>query len=95
MNKYFQLLGLAMKAGKVHTGEKALESVKSGEAKLVLLASDASERTKKKVKNKCTFYHVNVVSVDDSIRLSHSIGKTNCMIIAICDEGFAERLEII
>ena len=95
MNKYFQILGLARKAGKVKIGEKALESVKSGEAKLVLLASDASERTKKKVQNKCTFYQVNLVCIENSTLLSQSIGKTNCMMVAICDKGFAERLEIM
>ena len=44
------MLGLAMKAGKVSSGEFATEqAVKSGSAYLVILAETASANTQKKI----------------------------------------------
>ena len=42
------LLGLAMRARKLATGESALKAVQSQQAHLVFIASDASDNTKKK-----------------------------------------------
>ena len=53
------LVGLAAKAGKVVSGEFATEkAVKSQKASLVLIAEDASENTKKKFRDMCTYYQV-------------------------------------
>ena len=52
------LLGLAMRARKLATGESALKAVQSQQAHLVFIASDASDNTKKKYIDKCTYYHV-------------------------------------
>ena len=51
-DKILSLIGLATKAGRCISGETMTESeTKSGKAKLVIVASDASENTKKKEKN--------------------------------------------
>ena len=48
-DKVLSLIGLAMKAGKCVSGETMTESeTKSGKAKFVIVAGDASENTKKK-----------------------------------------------
>ena len=48
------MLGLAMKAGKVVSGEFAVDkSIKEGSAFLVIIASDASDNTRKKFSNSC------------------------------------------
>ena len=53
------MLGLAMKAGKVSSGEFATEqAVKSGSAYLVILAETASANTQKKFRNMCAYYKV-------------------------------------
>ena len=58
-SRVFGLLGLAAKAGKVQSGEFSTEkSVKSGRAYLVLVSEEASENTKKKFRNMCTYYEV-------------------------------------
>ncbi|MDY5023246.1 MAG: ribosomal L7Ae/L30e/S12e/Gadd45 family protein, partial [Blautia sp.] len=58
-NKTMSLVGLATKAGKTASGEFSTEkAVKTGKAYLVLVAEDASENTKKKFRNMCTFYEV-------------------------------------
>ncbi|MFS8514714.1 MAG: ribosomal L7Ae/L30e/S12e/Gadd45 family protein, partial [Planifilum fulgidum] len=59
MDKLLQLLGLAMRAKKVVTGTEAvLRAIRSGEARLVLVAEDASQGALKKVRDKCSFYSV-------------------------------------
>ena len=50
------MLGLAMKAGKVSSGEFATEqAVKSGSAGLVILAEPATANTQKKIRNKSAY----------------------------------------
>ncbi len=50
MNKTLSLIGLAMKAGKVVSGEQTVEmAIKSGEVFLCIVAVDASDNTKKEV----------------------------------------------
>jgi len=50
-NRALSRLGLAMRAGKLVTGDEAvMKAVRSGEAKLVVLARDASENTGKNLR---------------------------------------------
>lgn len=49
MNKFLQLLGLAMRAGKVVSGEElVIREIRSGKAQLVILAEDAKKKHGKK-----------------------------------------------
>ena len=77
------------------SGEFACEnSIKSGKAKLVLIASDASENTKKKFVNSAKFYKVDVI-VDsglDKESLGKALGKGERSIIAVLDGGFAQKI---
>ena len=58
-NRVLSLIGLATKAGKTVSGEFSTEkSVKTGKGLLVIVAEDASENTKKKFRNMCSFYEV-------------------------------------
>lgn len=55
-NRVLSLIGLATKAGKTVSGEFSTEkSVKTGKGLLVIVAEDASENTKKKFRNMCSF----------------------------------------
>ena len=58
-NKVLSLVGLATKAGKTVSGEFSTEkAVKTGTASLVIVSAEASDNTKKKFQNMCTFYEV-------------------------------------
>ncbi len=47
--KFLNLLGLAMRAGKLVTGEElTLKDIRANKAKFVFVAQDASENTRKK-----------------------------------------------
>ena len=86
------LLGLAMRARKLATGESALKAVQSQQAHFVFIASDASDNTKKYI-DKCTYYHVDYYVAGTSEELSNSVGKINRMAIAVLDAGFAKSMK--
>jgi ribosomal protein L7Ae-like RNA K-turn-binding protein len=92
--KVLSYLGLAKKAGKVVTGEESCEKcIAGGTAVLVLVASDASDNTKKKFTNKALFYEVSLFIVSDRDELSKAIGMENRPTITVTDKGLGERIK--
>ncbi|CAG7602582.1 putative ribosomal protein YlxQ [Paenibacillus solanacearum] len=94
MNKnFFSNLGLTMRAGKIITGEEmVIQAVRSGEAKLVIVAEDASDNTFKKINDKCSYYGVPLLQTGGREQLGDSIGKEARVAIAVTDAGFARML---
>ncbi len=83
-------IGLCMAAGGVVTGtDLVLGAVRSGRAKFVLISRDASERTKKQLTDKCTYYQVNYrISEYDSAALAQMLGKKSlCSAAAFTGRG--------
>ena len=84
---------LATKAGKTASGEFATEqSVKSFRAELVIVATDASDNTKKKFQNMCEFYEVPIYFYGDKDTLGHAMGKEFRASLAVNDLGFAKGI---
>ncbi|MBP1155964.1 MULTISPECIES: YlxQ family RNA-binding protein [unclassified Paenibacillus] len=93
-DKYLSNLGLAMRAGKLVSGEEmVIDAVRSGQAKLVIVAEDASEGTFKKVNDKCSYYGVPIQQYGRRDQLGASIGKETRVVIAVTDAGFARMLK--
>lgn len=93
-NKTMSLVGLATKAGKTASGEFSTEkAVKTGKAYLVLVAEDASENTKKKFRNMCTFYEVPLYFLSDKEGLGRAMGKEFRASLAVMDESFAQAMQ--
>jgi ribosomal protein L7Ae-like RNA K-turn-binding protein len=93
-NKIFSLLGLAMKAGKVKSGEFAVEkAVKTGLAYMVIVSESASDNTKKKFGNMCLFYEVPIYYYGSKDELGACIGKEFRASLAVVDENFANAIE--
>lgn len=92
--KCHQFLGLAMRAGKVVSGEAiVLSGAKSHKVKLVLLATDVAKNNQKKVTDKCATYNVPLLQVATTDEQSFAIGKANRVVIGITDAGFAKGLK--
>lgn len=90
---WFLLLGLAYRAGKVVSGEEpVLAAVRGRHAHIVLLADDASERTRQNWHNKCRFYNVRLCIVSDRFQLGKAIGKDHRVVVAVNDQGFSKKL---
>ena len=87
------MLGMAAKAGKIESGEFSTEkAVKGGRGRLVIVAEDASDNTKKMFKNMCDYYKVPLVVFGTKEELGHWIGKAYRASICILDEGFAKAV---
>jgi ribosomal protein L7Ae-like RNA K-turn-binding protein len=92
-DKFMSYLGLAMRAGKLITGDEGvLKAVRSGEAKLVVMAEDASPNMQKKYRDKCGSYQVPLIERGSRFELGASIGKAERVLIAVTDSGFAQML---
>jgi ribosomal protein L7Ae-like RNA K-turn-binding protein len=93
-NKVYGMIGMAMKAGRVASGEFATEkAVKSGKAALVIVAEAASENTKKKFRNMCDYYEVPIRFLGQKEELGHAIGKEFRASLAVLDAGLAKAIE--
>lgn len=91
--KILSYLGLATKAGFAASGEFLTEkSVKEGRACVVLIADDASDNTKKRFTDMCTFYNVPVFCFSDKDTIGHSMGKEFRASLAVNDKGFADQI---
>lgn len=92
-NKVLQMLGLAKRAGEVVSGEFMTErTIKDGKAKLVLVAEDASDNTRKMFRNMCEFYKVKIYEYSNKEELGHAIGNEMRASLAITNEGFAQAI---
>lgn len=92
-NKLVSLLGLAQKAGKLASGEVAVDkAVKSGKARLLLIAADSSEATRKGYKDMANYYQVPFYEVLSKEQLGEGIGKIRRAAVAVVDAGFSKAL---
>lgn len=93
-DKVLSLLGIAAKAGKVASGEFSTEkAVKEGKAYLVIVASDASDNTKKRFSDMCAYYPCEYFEYADKDRLGQCIGKEFRASLAVTNEGLANELK--
>ena len=93
-NKIYGLMGLCARAGKIVSGADAcIEEIKLKKIFLLILAKDASEKTKSNIKYECSKYNIEVQEYGDIINLSKSIGKENRAIIGIKDKNFSNEIK--
>ena len=93
------MLGFAMRAGKIIIGTEGVCKALATKQKprLVVIASDVSLGTKKKIFTKCEFYEVKSVQINiGADELGDLLGKTySPAAVGIMDEGFAEQIDRI
>lgn len=87
------MLGLAKKAGAVMSGAFLLEqAVHKRKAKLVLLAADASENTRKQVINLCKQRPIPLAVAGDKAELGHALGQGERSCLAVTDDNLAAAI---
>lgn len=87
-------LGLLRRAGKITIGcDPVCAAVAEGKAKLILMAEDISQNTKKIVLRKTEAYspHIYILKCSKS-ELSHALGK-QAAVISVDDEKAASSVE--
>ena len=94
INRIYSFIGLAAKAGKLLSGEETCErAVKAKKARLVIVADDASENTKKKFGDICRYRGIEVRYFGEKKLLGKHIGKDIRSVVAVSGREFAERLK--
>ena len=94
--KLLPLLGLARRAGKLSLGfDAAADSMRSGKCRLLLLASDLSERTKRSAMRISGDSQVRTIVLNIPMEtLGAAVGKLTG-IVAVNDKGFAEKMKTL
>ena len=95
-DQIFNFLGLAMRAGKIKSGESViLSDIKTNKIKLVIVATDASDNTLKVMKNKSESNQIPLRSFGTRVELGIALGKGERVNIGVTDNGFKKLLSMI
>lgn len=91
-DRLLNMLGLCRRAGRMKIGcDLVIESANAGDSVLILMASDISENTKKKVTASCGNTPVEILRYSKD-ELSFALGKT-CAVLSVEDQGFAKKMK--
>lgn len=94
---FLQFLGLCKRAGKVVVGSEliCMELRRRKSMELIVCSQHASDATKKRLEDKCSFYGKEIIYVDaDTVRLGRSVGKDAAVAaVGVTDKGFADALK--
>ena len=86
------LLGLAMRAGQLTAGaDLALREIKAGKAAAVLVDEEASENTKKKLRDACAFRRVPMHIMEAGL-LDRACGREGRMAACLKKGGICDQI---
>lgn len=92
-HKIYQTIALCQKARRLVAGEfAAKQAVYEKTAQLVIVATDASQNTKKLFRDKCAYREILYIEWGTKEKLGQILGKDIRAVIAIVDEGFANKM---
>lgn len=90
------LLGICMKAGALSFGTDAcMDIIQKRKVKLILVAEDAAERTKKNFEIVCKENHIPICFYGTIETLSKSIGKPNKAVFGVRNQSLAMEIKKI
>ena len=92
--RLLSFLGIARKAGRLSLGfDSVCDSVRKGESRMILTASDASEGTLRRLRNRLPEDFAEVYQLPCDIdRVNAALGK-GVRLISVNDKGFANRIK--
>ena len=91
-DKFMNLLGLCMRAGRIVTGEDAcIKAIRAQQAQLAILDGSASDNARKALSDACNYRSVPLLETDPD-QLGRAIGKNNRKAVVVTDAGFAKAL---
>ena len=99
LEKALNLLALAQKGGNIAIGEEPVGAVAhGGKARLIILASDAAEHTRRRASDFGALHHTPVIIIDaDKSLLGGMFGRSSVAMAALTDirlaKSFLETLE--
>lgn len=89
-----RMVGLAKRAGKVKLGANLAEqAVHNGSAQLAIVAADAAQNAKKRMKDACQYYGVEYIEYATKEDLAACVGKEELAALCIIDKNFAKGIK--
>ena len=93
MDKALGMIGLAKRAGKVLTGEFLCDkAIKSGQSRLIIIASDISDNGKKAVCDACNYYGVEYIEYGTAEQLGRITGGGKRVVVSVNDDNFKNAI---
>ena len=91
--KYLSMLGLARRAGKLSMGhDMALKAVKEKKARLVIFASDISQRLIEELERACG-ESIKCMKIEETINDIHMNLGYKAGVLTVNDENFSSRIQ--
>ncbi|MFO7612876.1 MAG: ribosomal L7Ae/L30e/S12e/Gadd45 family protein [Clostridia bacterium] len=92
-DRIYPLVGLAKKAGKTVTGsELCIKEMSAGKVILAIVAEDASDNTKKRIRNACAARKIEYVEYGVGEMLGKMTGSDNRMVVGIKDKNLGNLI---
>jgi ribosomal protein L7Ae-like RNA K-turn-binding protein len=92
-DKFYSFLGIIRKSGNLIAGYNNCEfEIKKDKCKLVVIAEDCTDNTKKKFTDICTHRNVPYIIEGKKEKIGSTIGKPPVSVLGIKDEGMSKAL---
>ena len=93
MHKIYSFLGIARKGGNVSIGFDSTKiSIEKNKSFLVIIALDASDKTKKNIKFICDKYNCKYIEFGEKELLGKSLGRKVVSVLSITDKNISSYL---
>lgn len=93
MNKAYSTLGIAYISKNLVLGQdEVINAIRKQRISLVLISSSSSMNTQKVVSDKCKYYEVNFLIINDNMQMAKAIGKKNIKVLAIKNKKLANNI---
>ncbi|HHZ02691.1 MAG TPA: 50S ribosomal protein L7ae [Tissierellia bacterium] len=93
MNKIYSMLGIGRKGGNITIGfDAAVSDLEKNKSYLVIIASDASEKTKKNIRYYCERYNCEYIEYGEKEILGRSLGRKVVSVLSIRDKNIAKYI---
>ena len=91
--KIKSLIGFALRARKFALGESVISLGRNKKIKLALLATNASETTKKKYRDKLNYYHIPYLEYGTKEELASLLGKEEISLLGLLEPNLAKEIK--
>ena len=94
MNKALNTIGMCKCANKISYGETLIKEIKNRKINLVVICSDTSDNSKKKIIDKCKYYNCEYIICFRQEEICRAISRTDPVsAIGISDSNLAKKFK--
>jgi ribosomal protein L7Ae-like RNA K-turn-binding protein len=91
--KTLNMIGIAKRAGRAVSGAYQVEdAVRRRQARLVIVAEDASDNTRKHISDMCRYRKIPWAAAGEKAVLGKAVGQEERTCLAVTDAGLAEAV---